>query len=127
MSALVCQTCGGHHATPACPRSPAIEDPKPMPPPERKIDFTGRQLGPWRLLQQVGAGAFSHVYRAEHEMIGKIAAVKVLRPEAALDEDAHARFVGEARATAMVHHPNVVQVFDLAVAASGSDGALGGG
>src|SRR5690242_17240911 len=51
------------------------------------------------------------VYAATHPVIGKRAAIKVLRPELSRDERAVDRFIGEARAVNQIGHPNIVDIF----------------
>src|SRR3954463_6001634 len=59
------------------------------------------------------------VYRAEHTLIGKIAAVKILHPEMSSNRDIVNRFFNEARATTSIKHPGIVEVFDFGYMASG--------
>jgi serine/threonine-protein kinase len=55
----------------------------------------------------------SHVFLAEHAVLGKRVAVKVLSAGLRADTSARQRFVREARAAAAVDHPNIVHVFDV--------------
>jgi serine/threonine protein kinase len=80
----------------------------------------GRRLGPYLLLDRLGAGACATVYRARHELIGIDRAVKVLEPPAALVLDQRERFVREARLAATLRHPNVVTVIDCGVEPGGA-------
>jgi serine/threonine protein kinase len=52
------------------------------------------------------------VYLARHRVLGREAAIKVLLPEISLDEAVVMRFFNEARATAQLRHPNIVEIFD---------------
>jgi tRNA A-37 threonylcarbamoyl transferase component Bud32 len=70
-------------------------------------------LGKYRLLERIGSGSMGEVYRAEHVLLGRAAAVKVLRPELASDEQQVERFFAEARAVNMADHRNVVDVTDV--------------
>src|SRR5262249_33272033 len=53
------------------------------------------------------------VYRAEHQLIGKPAAVKVLLPELSNNRDIVNRFFNEARSATAVRHPGIVEIFDF--------------
>jgi len=74
-------------------------------------------LGPYRLLERVGAGAYAAVYRARHEVMDVERAIKVLRPRAAAQRD---QLLREARVAARLRHPNVVGVLDCGVAPDGT-------
>ncbi|HEX5224654.1 MAG TPA: protein kinase [Solirubrobacteraceae bacterium] len=72
--------------------------------------------GRYELLEPIGGGAMGVVYRATDTLLGRTVAVKLLR----LDQDAESsvlRFEREARAAALLSHPNIVSVFD-----AGTDG-----
>lgn len=69
----------------------------------------------YRLLEQIGSGGMSVVYRAEHLLIGREVAVKLLLPERAGDRALAARLMREARALGKLHHPGVAQVMDAGV------------
>ena len=73
---------------------------------------TARQLGQYRLGRRLGAGGMGEVYLAEHVLLRRPCAVKLIRPERAGDPENLARFEREVRATAALTHPNTVQVFD---------------
>ena len=60
------------------------------------------------------------VYRAEHPLIGRHVAVKVLLPELSKHEEVLTRFFNEARASSLIHHPGIVEVFDFGQMESGS-------
>lgn len=77
-------------------------------------------LGKYQVLEPMGKGGMSRVYRAYHPQLDRYAAVKVLRPDLAQDEGLdpsswRSRFRREARAVAALRHPNIVQVFDYDV------------
>jgi tRNA A-37 threonylcarbamoyl transferase component Bud32 len=77
--------------------------------------------GRYRILEKLGEGGMGSVFKVEHVRMGKIAALKVLRPDVALDKAMKARFLQESRVVARLSHPNTVQVFD---AGELDDGAL---
>ena len=72
----------------------------------------GDTLGPYTIVRQLGAGAMGEVYQARHRHMGRDAAIKVLRSELTEEADVVTRFFTEARATAAVRHPGIVEIFD---------------
>ncbi|HEU4733880.1 MAG TPA: serine/threonine-protein kinase, partial [Kofleriaceae bacterium] len=64
-------------------------------------------------------GGMGIVYRAEHVLLGRAAAIKVLRPELAGCPRAAARFQAEACATAAIRDPGVVEIYDFGVTEAG--------
>jgi eukaryotic-like serine/threonine-protein kinase len=73
-----------------------------------------RSLGKYQLLELIGSGAMGDVYRAEHVLLGRRVAVKVLRKELARERSVVERFFSEARAVNLVGHPHIVEVTDFA-------------
>lgn len=71
------------------------------------------ELGGFKIRSVLGQGGMGTVYRAEQVSLGREVALKVLSNELTKDPVFVARFVAEARAAARLHHPNVVQVFDV--------------
>src|SRR5688572_24854569 len=71
----------------------------------------GSVVGEYKIEQLVGEGGMGQVYGAIHPVIGKRAAIKVLRGELCADPEAIDRFVLEARAVNQIGHPNIVDVF----------------
>ncbi len=61
----------------------------------------------------LGEGGMGRIYRVRHAALDRAFAMKVLRPELAQDSELAARFILEAKATASVKHPNVVQITDF--------------
>jgi hypothetical protein len=78
------------------------------------MTLVGRQLGRYRLLEHLGTGGMSVVYRGLDTALQREVAVKVLHPHVALATDARRRLEREARAVARLHHPNILEVFDVA-------------
>ncbi len=73
----------------------------------------GATLGNYRITGKVADGGMGVVYRAEHTLIGRIAAVKILHPELSQNQSIVERFFNEARATTKIKHPGIVEVFDF--------------
>ncbi len=78
----------------------------------------GSTVAGYRLLDEVGEGGTSSVYKAEHPSHG-IVALKILRPKLREDRTAVARFVREAQYGARVVHPNVVRTLEIGQSESG--------
>ncbi len=72
----------------------------------------GRTVSHYRIVAELGAGGMGRVYRAEHVLLGKPAAVKFLAPDLCRDPEAKARFLVEARAVFALDHPNICPVYD---------------
>ena len=70
-----------------------------------------RKLGQYQLEEKLGEGAMGTVYRATHHMLRRPTAVKLLRPELA-GEETVARFEREVRQTALLQHPNTINIYD---------------
>jgi serine/threonine-protein kinase len=77
-----------------------------------------RQLGPYKLLRQIGEGAISNVYLAQHRMLKRPAAVKVLKQQATSDEWT-ARFQREVQLSSTLHHPNTISIYDYGTGSGG--------
>ena len=73
----------------------------------------GQVFGGYRLVTQLRAGGMGTVYYAEHLVIGRRAAIKILHPELSRNPDLVARFLTEARAANDIRHPNVVEITDF--------------
>ncbi len=77
-------------------------------------DLTGHTLGPYRVLDRIGAGGMATVYRAYHAAMDRYVAIKVLPRHLARDPDFHARFMREARTIARLEHRHILTVHDVA-------------
>lgn len=76
-------------------------------------DLTGRTLaGRYKLIERIGGGGMGEVYRAEHTLIKKQVAIKLLYPELA-GESVIERFRREAQASAHIDHPNICASTDF--------------
>lgn len=70
-------------------------------------------LGKYRLLDRIGMGGMGQVYLAEHSVMRRRVALKVLPPNRSENPFARERFLREARAAAALEHPNLVRAHDL--------------
>jgi serine/threonine-protein kinase len=80
--------------------------------------MVGQTLGSYRIISEIGKGGMGVVYLAEHTLLGRKAAVKLLRSDVAADQVE--RFFNEAKAAATLHHPGLVDVFDFGHHTDGS-------
>ncbi len=79
----------------------------------RKAVFDARQVGQYRLLKLVGRGGMGEVYLAQHRLLRRPCAVKLIRLEKVDREEWMARFEREVQAMAQLTHPNTVEVYDF--------------
>src|SRR5262245_55882841 len=73
----------------------------------------GTTLGSYRLLKQIGAGGMGRVFVAEHSLLGRQVALKVLRSELSGNIEAVKRFFAEARAVNRIKHENIIEISDF--------------
>ena len=76
-------------------------------------NLVGQTIGSYRVTRELGEGGMGCVYLAEHTLIGRKAAVKVLNPDISSDPEVVSRFFTEARAVNDIRHPNIVEVTDF--------------
>ena len=76
--------------------------------------FLGRTIAArYRLIKRLGSGGMSVVYLARHELISRLSAIKILRPELSLATEHRERFLREARAVNRINHGNIVEITDV--------------
>lgn len=73
----------------------------------------------WELLNRIGEGGMSEVYKARHVLMNKIGAVKFLKGNLSTDPIAVKRFQQEALTSGTLDHPNIVQTYDCGVSEQG--------
>lgn len=76
-----------------------------------KVGRAKFNLGPYQVIDAIGQGGMGQVFKAEHRLMGRVVAVKVL-PRHRSTPDAVASFTREIRAQAQLDHPNLVRAFD---------------
>ncbi len=74
----------------------------------------GENVGPYRIIEQLGQGGMATVFKAYHPNLDRYVAIKVLHPAFKQDPQFLERFQREARVVAMLDHSNIVPVFDYA-------------
>jgi len=67
----------------------------------------------YELLEVIGSGGMSVVYKAKCHRLNRLVAVKLLKSDLAEDADFRRHFRGESQAVAMLSHPNIVSVYDV--------------
>jgi serine/threonine-protein kinase len=82
--------------------------------------FRAQQLGQYRLERRLGSGGMGEVYLAEHVLLRRPCAIKLIRPEQAGDPTTLQRFEREVQAMATLTHPNTALVFDYGHADDGT-------
>src|SRR5262245_61741536 len=75
--------------------------------------FVGRQIGPYAIQAQIGAGGMGEVYRAHDSKLGRLVAIKILPSLFTTDPERCARFDREARVLASLNHPNIAAIYGV--------------
>jgi serine/threonine protein kinase len=73
----------------------------------------GVRLGPYEILDAIGAGGMGKVYRARDTLLGRYVAIKILPPSVAGIAQSTARFEREARVLASLNHPGIASIFGV--------------
>lgn len=76
-------------------------------------DLSGRQFGPYRIVEPLGEGGMAAVYKAYQPGVDRYVAVKVLPRQLTSEEQFVKRFEQEARLLANLQHPHILPVFDF--------------
>ncbi|OJH36783.1 serine/threonine-protein kinase [Cystobacter ferrugineus] len=77
------------------------------------MTLIGSHIGRYRILEELGSGGMSVVYKGLDTALDREVAVKVLHPHLAHKSESRQRLAREARAVARLHHPNILEVFDF--------------
>lgn len=83
---------------------------------DNAILAAGTLVNGYQIVRELGRGAMSVVYLARQLDMDRPVALKILSPELAQKDEYVSRFINEARATASLSHPNIVQAIDAGVA-----------
>ena len=76
-------------------------------------DLIGRQIGPYRVESQLGAGGMGEVFRAHDTKLGRDVAIKILPRVFGADPERRSRFEREARVLATLNHPHIGAIYGL--------------
>lgn len=79
----------------------------------REIDLSGKVVGNYKIIKQLGRGGMAIVYKAHESSLNRIVALKVLSSRLSEDTEYIKRFQREARAAAQLNHPNIVQIYAI--------------
>ena len=90
-----------------------------MPPDDNRL-FAGQVLGHYEIRELIGAGGMGEVYLAVDTRLNRNVAIKVLRAGFLPDAQANRRLLREARAAALLEHPNICQIYEIAETADHS-------
>jgi len=72
-----------------------------------------KQLGKYRLICKLGQGGMATVFKAQHVIMDRLVALKVLAPGQVQDSNLRTRFMREARLAGRVQHPHVIACYDI--------------
>ncbi len=72
----------------------------------------GLIVGKYVILDRIGSGSMGRVYKAHHQLMGRVVALKIIAPEIVTNDRVVARFQREMRLVGRLDHPNVVRAFD---------------
>jgi serine/threonine protein kinase/Tol biopolymer transport system component len=75
--------------------------------------LSGKRLGPYEILSNIGAGGMGEVYRAKDTRLDRIVAIKVLPPHLADRAELRERFEREAKAISSLNHPHICTLYDV--------------
>jgi serine/threonine-protein kinase len=79
-----------------------------------------RELGSYRLVERLGRGGMGEVWRAEHQLLARPAAIKLIRRDGdGAPAEARARFEQEAQVTASLRSPHTIQLYEFGVTDAG--------
>lgn len=72
----------------------------------------GENIGPYRLVEQLGQGGMATVFKAYHPALDRYVAIKALHPALTGEQNFLLRFQREAQVVARLEHPNIVPIYD---------------
>jgi serine/threonine-protein kinase len=86
----------------------------------RREALEARKLGHYRLKHRLGSGGMGEVWLAEHQLLKRPCAIKLIRNELIGDPATLSRFQREVQVTAMLAHPNTIRIYDYGIADDGT-------
>ena len=81
--------------------------------PDTASGETGRQIGRYELLEPIGRGGMSEVFRARDTVLGRFVAVKMIATDLAMGDETRERFFREAKSAGQLAHRNIITIFDF--------------
>ena len=85
----------------------------------QELDWQGRSVAQYLVIEPLGAGAMGLVYRARDERLGRQVALKFLPSHLSTQSEAQQRFLLEARAAAALDHPNICTIHEIGTTSDG--------
>jgi serine/threonine-protein kinase len=76
-------------------------------------ELVGQKVENYKIIESIGVGGMGEVYKAIHETLDRVVALKVIHPELLSNAEIIKRFYKEAKIQAQMTHPNIVTVFDF--------------
>jgi serine/threonine protein kinase len=71
----------------------------------------GSRITHYEVLEKIGQGGMGVVYKCRDTILGRLAALKVLSPDAVNTPDRRRRLIQEARTVSKLNHPNIVTIY----------------
>ncbi len=78
----------------------------------RRENFAAKQIGAYNLKEKIGSGGMGDVYLAEHHLLKRPCAIKLIKTDLVSEGKAISRFESEVQATAQLTHPNTIAIYD---------------
>jgi serine/threonine protein kinase len=109
----------GRDITFAAPAGPGVSPSRPLLPSTPRMTPSASQsaglpiVAGYALLSELGRGGMGVVYKAKHEKLKRLVALKMVSMSPQDDPQELARFQAEAEAVARLHHPNIVQIYEV--------------
>jgi serine/threonine protein kinase len=80
---------------------------------DQSSDHVGREIGPYKVIEQLGSGGMGEVYLAQDRRLDRLVALKILPEYFVSDDDRMRRFQREARAVSALNHPNILTIHEV--------------